>query len=77
MYIHGPCDLFAFCHALSAPVCQVFIAKMGWDAFGKADFETFQKAVAPWNSCWRLGGVATLTVEWFTQYASFTRADLR
>ena len=49
MYIHGPCDLFAVCRDLSAPVCQVFIAKMGWDAFGKADFETFQKAVAPWN----------------------------
>lgn len=49
MYIHGPCDLFAVCHDLSSPVCQVFIAKMGWDAFGKADFETFQKAVAPWN----------------------------
>lgn len=47
-HVH-PCDLFAVCHDLSGTVCQVFIAKMGWDAFGKADFETFQKAVAPWN----------------------------
>eukprot|EP00434_Breviolum_minutum_P016255 symbB.v1.2.014325.t1/scaffold1046.1/size141965/3 len=28
---------------------KVFIAKMGWDAFGKADFETFQKAVVDGN----------------------------
>ncbi len=43
-YIHTSYLLFAM-----ISVCQVFIAKMGWDAFGKADFETFQKAVAPWN----------------------------